>query len=45
MKTWVKVLICASLSLMLCFISIGYAALSTNMHIVGHANVKAPDFD
>ena len=42
MKTWMKTMLCISLSLMCLFACIGYAALSGNLTITGTASIEKP---
>lgn len=42
MKSWTKASICIGLSLMFCFMSIGYAALTDDLSIWGTAKVDIP---
>lgn len=42
MKTWMKASVYIGLSLMFCFITIGYAAISTTMNLTGQAHIDIP---
>jgi len=42
MKSWMKASICIGLSLMFCFMSIGYAALTDTLSISGKAEIDIP---
>lgn len=42
MKTWIKATICTALSLIFCFMAVGYAAVSDPLNIMGSAKVEIP---
>lgn len=45
MKSWVKIILGITLSVMCVLTSIGYAAFTDDMSIMGDATVERPDFD
>ena len=45
MKSWMKASICMCISLMVCFICIGYAAVTDTLRIDGTVNVQATQYD
>lgn len=42
MKSWMKASVCIGLSLVFCFLTIGYAAITTTLNIDGKANIDIP---
>ena len=42
MKTWIKSSICIGLSLMFCFMAVGFAAVTTSLNIIGEAKIDIP---
>ena len=42
MKSWMKASVCIGLSLVFCFLTIGYAAVTTILNIDGKANIDIP---
>ena len=43
MKTWIKCLVCISLSIMCLFTCVGYAAVTSNLSVRGQAKIEIPE--